>query len=204
MRHKKFQAGKQKSSRRRLLWCLPALVGLGLVVMLVLELTNTTYIFHKRPAYVTIPSKATNTTAAATPNSSSSKSTTTTSTSSASTPAPASVDKTYSQPTASPTTLVLGTAQTFVSNHKPGQDGASTAEQSACNTTPGATCYIQFTQGDLTRSLETKTADNNGTVIWNWDTKGANFSSGSWQITAVAALGGQTKSAHDQLALEIP
>jgi|SRR5581483_1178198 len=92
---------------------------------------------------------------------------------------------------------------TFISNHKPGQNGSPTTEQSTCNTTPGATCYIKLTQGSLTRTLATQTADSNGAVIWNWDIKDTDLSSGSWVVTAVASLNNQSKTTSDPLPLEI-
>ncbi len=92
----------------------------------------------------------------------------------------------------------------FVSNHHPGKDDAPTAEQSVCNTTPGAKCMITFKKGDTTKTLEAKTADSNGNVIWNWDTKDAGFTSGSWTITATATLNGQSLSAQDTQNLEVP
>lgn len=91
----------------------------------------------------------------------------------------------------------------FVSNHYPGQNGAPTAETSTCNTSPGATCYIHFTNGSKTRNLDSKVANANGAVIWNWDVKEAGFSSGNWQIKAIATLDGQKKSSDDSLPLVI-
>lgn len=91
----------------------------------------------------------------------------------------------------------------FVSNHYPGQNGSSNAETSTCNTTPGASCYIKFVNGGLTRTLETKTADSNGSVIWSWNLNDAGFTSGSWQITAIASSGSQTKSVNDSQALVV-
>ena len=91
----------------------------------------------------------------------------------------------------------------FVSNHHPG-NGAPTTETSVCNTTPGATCYIRFTNGSLNRSLDSKVADANGSIIWSWDVSSAGFSSGSWQITAIASLNGQTQSTTDAQELVIP
>ncbi|MDO8592012.1 MAG: hypothetical protein Q7R60_03800 [bacterium] len=91
----------------------------------------------------------------------------------------------------------------FVSNHSPGKDGAPTSEVSTCNTTPGATCTVQFIKDGVSRNLETKTTDSNGSVSWSWDIKDANLSSGKWQITAVATLNGQSKSTSDQLPLEV-
>ncbi len=91
----------------------------------------------------------------------------------------------------------------FVSNHRPGQNGSSTTESSTCNTTPGATCYIEFTNGDLARTLASKTVDSNGAVYWNWDVGSAGLTSGSWQIKAIATLNGHAESTTDSNKLEI-
>lgn len=93
---------------------------------------------------------------------------------------------------------------TFVSNHRPGQSGSPTTEQSTCNTTPGATCDIQFTNGSgVVKSLGAEAVDNNGTAYWSWDVAGGTIAPGSWQITAVVKLNGQTKTATDPTPLEV-
>lgn len=92
---------------------------------------------------------------------------------------------------------------TFISNHHPGQNGSPTIEQSTCNTTPGAVCYIKFTSGDIAKALSTETANSDGTVIWDWDVSQAGLTSGNWQVTAVATLNNQTKSTTDPMALVI-
>jgi hypothetical protein len=99
--------------------------------------------------------------------------------------------------------LTLAEAQNFVSNHTPGQNGSGFSEQSTCNTTPRATCYIEFTNGGVTKQLEPKVAGNDGTVIWNWDIKDAGLTSGSWTIKAIAQLNNETKSMQDQRQLVI-
>jgi hypothetical protein len=90
----------------------------------------------------------------------------------------------------------------FVSNHSPG-NGLPTQEKSTCNTTPGASCYIQFTMGSLTKKLDAQTADSSGAVYWTWDVKDAGFLEGSWQITAVATLNGQISATQDQIPLKV-
>lgn len=90
----------------------------------------------------------------------------------------------------------------FVSNHNPG-NGLPTQEKSTCNTTPGASCYIQFTMGDLTKKLSTQTTDSYGAAYWTWDIKDAGLSEGSWQISAIATLNGQTATTQDQIPLKI-
>ncbi len=91
----------------------------------------------------------------------------------------------------------------FVSNHKPGQNGSGTTEDSICNTSPGATCYIEFTKDSIVKKLELKTTDSNGTAMWSWNVKDAGLTAGSWQVSAVAALNGQTASTQDSIPLEI-
>ncbi|MGA3150562.1 MAG: hypothetical protein ABSD10_03055 [Candidatus Saccharimonadales bacterium] len=94
---------------------------------------------------------------------------------------------------------------TLVSNHRPNLGGspAPSQEQSVCNTTVGATCYIEFTQGSTVKKLDAQTVDSTGTAIWTWDVSQAGFSQGTWQITAVATLGGQTKTTADPTPLEV-
>lgn len=94
---------------------------------------------------------------------------------------------------------------TFVSNHKPNLDGspAPSQEQSVCNTTPRATCYIQFSKDGMIKKLEAQVTDPNGAVYWTWDVKQSGFTQGSWQITAIASLDGQTKTVNDVLLLEV-
>lgn len=94
---------------------------------------------------------------------------------------------------------------TFVSDHSPNLDGSPhpSSEESACNTAPGASCYIQFTKNGIVKTLPTKTADSNGSVIWDWDVKLAGFTTGNWQINAVASLNGQTQTATDNMPLVV-
>jgi len=85
----------------------------------------------------------------------------------------------------------------FVSNHKA---ASGDVEYSVCNTTPGATCYIEFTQGTTIKKLDVETADNTGAASWSWT---VNLGSGSWAINAVASLNGQTKSTTDSRQLVV-
>lgn len=120
---------------------------------------------------------------------------------SSTTPTPA---KNTGSPSSTDNTLTP--SGTFVSNHKPGlgSTSAPSQEQSVCNTSPGATCVIQFVNKDgITKMLLAQTAGSSGSVIWNWDVKQAGFSQGSWQITAIASLNGQTETSMDVLPMQI-
>ena len=90
----------------------------------------------------------------------------------------------------------------FVSNHRPG-GGTSTTETSVCNTSPGATCYIQFTKYGEVKRLDSQVADSSGAIYWYWDVNSAGLDAGSWVITAIASLNGQSKTTTDTLALEV-
>ncbi len=173
-----------------------AILLIGL--LLVLEISNTTHLFHKTPTKTAVIP----TTPKATPNNpGNSQNQGTPANPSSGSNKDLSKDSSVGTPDTSRT--LIAPWGTFVSNHKPGKNGAPTQETSVCKTTPGATCYIKFTNGDLTRTLPTKVADNDGVVYWNWDIKDAGFSQGSWQITAIAYLNGQTATATDSLALEV-
>ena len=91
----------------------------------------------------------------------------------------------------------------FVSNHSPGQNGSPLSEASVCNTSPGASCYIEFINGNSTKKLPAQTTDNTGAAYWSWNINDAGLSSGTWKITAIATLNGQTSSASDSANLEV-
>lgn len=103
-------------------------------------------------------------------------------------------------------TLSQAPSGTFVSNHYPSISGKPTpsAMQSTCNTDPGASCYIAFTnKSGQTKTLQKQTAGANGVVIWNWDVKTAGFTPGEWAITATATLNSSSKSTTDSLKMEV-
>lgn len=93
---------------------------------------------------------------------------------------------------------------TFVSNHSPGQNGSPLTEVSVCNSTPGATCQIQFTNGSVTKSLPAQVTDRSGSTYWNnWTAASIGLIAGSWQVKATATLGSQTLSTTDQMNLVV-
>jgi hypothetical protein len=93
----------------------------------------------------------------------------------------------------------------FVSNHKPNLGGSPTpnSEESVCNTTPGASCQIFFVKGSTTKSLPVRTADSGGAAYWSWTLKEIGLEAGTWQVSAKATLGNQTKSGSDVIPLEV-
>ncbi len=179
------------------------MVLIGVVALL--ELTNTTHFFHAGPAVSgkipVIKNGKTSDTSKKTDNK------------------PASQPSNEETPQASDKSndgVALETNQssltlqepfgTFVSNHSPSLSGSAELrqEQSVCNTTPGAKCAMTFTNNSgVVKSLPVQTADSNGAVYWTWDVKVAGFTTGAWKITATADLNGQTKSASDQINLNV-
>src|ERR1017187_8930142 len=169
----------------------PFLLVLGLLLIAViavtaLEVTNTTYIFHKKKVPVTIPvvaytasstqstkaSSATSGPTGPTQTPTETQSTKVASSGGGSSGATGSTTQTLAQPYGS-----------FVSNHMPGQGGRDPKEHATCDTTPGATCYIQFTNtsdGTITK-LPSQTVGSDGSTIWNWDAN--TLTTGEWRIT---------------------
>jgi len=175
-------------------WLL-VLVVIALVSLLLLEVTNTTHLFHKRKVPAVIPSvsgKSNNdnsSTSNQQPNNSPTGSNTSTS-------PPSKTPSSTGGSEANGLNLVAPYGD-FVSNHHPGASDAPVTETSTCNTTVGASCYIKFTNtaNGKTSQLATQTVGSDGSTTWNWSAD--ILTSGNWQITAVATLNNQTKSTND-------
>lgn len=102
---------------------------------------------------------------------------------------------------------ILGPSGSFISNHSPNLNGspAPSAEESVCNGTPGAKCYIQFTNSEdgVVFKLPEKSLDINGAAYWQWDVKNNNLKQGVWHIVAFSTLGDQIKSTQDARDLTV-
>jgi hypothetical protein len=93
---------------------------------------------------------------------------------------------------------------TFVSNHSPSLSDSSRAQEtSVCITTPGASCFIQFTLNGTTKTLDARTADENGAASWDWTPSSLGLTQGSWSIKATATRNSTTKSSQDSLTLNV-
>jgi cytoskeletal protein RodZ len=90
----------------------------------------------------------------------------------------------------------------FVSSHSPSLS-QSPQMASVCNTTVGASCWIEFSKDTTVLSLKAVTTDNSGTAYWYWNLNDDGFSTGSWQITAKATLKGQTVTVKDTQPLVV-
>jgi hypothetical protein len=182
---------KQSKNKRVFRTLFPMIAAIVFVVS-ILEVTNTTHIFHKPQKVIVIiksttPGVALKTdTVNSNPYGSSSKTNQDIST----------------QSSQAPTGSLLAPWGSFVSNHNPGSGASTSQETSVCNTTPGASCYIKLTNGSLVKILETKIADNNGSIIWNWNTD-TTLDKGVWNISAVADLNGQSKTTQDSMELKV-
>lgn len=185
---------KSKLSKK-ILWPAAILVAV-LVILLILEAANVTHFLHKDKVPAVIPTHSNSSSAARGSVNNQSDNSPATSTGS-NIPAPI--------PAPSNHALIVPSGN-FVSNHFPGQNNSPTTEASTCNTTPGATCFIKFTNSSTGEStqLPTQTVDARGSTSWYWDiNKDAHLTSGEWRITAVAVLNGQTRTADDALQLTI-
>ncbi len=209
MANKNYRAPQRSTSippkrSRRWLWLL-ALPVAAILVLAVLELTNTTYIFHKRKAVSgTIPSTthSDGSQQSSGSNSNPSQQPSTTTTGSSTQP-----DNTKTNtPTNTSDAALAAPYGNFVSNHHPGAgNNAPTQESSVCLTTPGASCTITFTNSDgVVKSLSAKIADSSGTAYWDqWDVKTAGFTDGTWQIKATATLNGKSLSTTSDQPLDV-
>jgi hypothetical protein len=108
--------------------------------------------------------------------------------------------------TSSPVTTLLAPSGAFVSFHDPSISGSSTPNQlqSSCISTPGASCTIEFTNNTgVTESLPSQVIDGTGHTTWSWKVQDLGLTVGSWKITAIATLNGQSKSTNDTIGLNV-
>ncbi|MDB5164317.1 MAG: hypothetical protein JWS12_935 [Candidatus Saccharibacteria bacterium] len=104
----------------------------------------------------------------------------------------------------SSTTLVTPTGN-FVSNHHPNLSGspAPNSITSVCNTSPGASCKIWFTNGNVTKSLSAQVTDAGGATYWNWKLQDIGLAAGSWKISATSTMGSASQTSTDPLQLVV-
>ena len=55
----------------------------------------------------------------------------------------------------------------------------------------------------MVKSLPAQTTDAGGATYWNWKLQDYGLTAGTWKITAIAKLNGQTQTATDATNLEI-
>ena len=96
--------------------------------------------------------------------------------------------------------LELSDKTTFVSSHNAMLNGDV---ESICVTTLGATCYINFTSGQSSHSLDAKQANSDGVVAWIWTPKSVGLSTGEWKVSAITKLNGQSETKVDAYPLII-
>jgi hypothetical protein len=168
-------------------------LALVVCVVAVLELTNTTRIFHKRSVTVNTP-----TTGGGSANEQKGEPQTNTSSSSMPTDTAQPGDN-KSDSGGSSTASVITPSGSFVSAHGTSEHPVplSASLASVCNTTPGVSCKITFTSTTgITKSLDAETTDRGGSAYWNsWTPASIGLSAGTWQVKAVATSGSQTKTA---------
>jgi cytoskeletal protein RodZ len=102
-----------------------------------------------------------------------------------------------------PNATLLDPTGNFVSSYKVYQGAGGQNWESVCNTTPGASCTITFTQGTTVKTLPAKTIDGNGTAYWNWTPDSLQLTKGNWTITVKVSLGTQNKQIVDAKPLEV-
>lgn len=166
------------------------------VIVAVLELTGATHIFHRAKPPVVVSGSSFNTKGE--PSANKSKTTSSQNNGNSST-----TDQKSSISNAQKTLIMP--SGSFVSNHHPNLSGspAPNSMTSVCNTMPGASCKITFTNGSTTAELPSHTVDANGSAYWTWKLQDIHLTVGSWKIQAIASLNGQSKSASDAMDLVV-
>ena len=205
-------ANKHIPNRRRRFWLVSCVLGIAVLfaVIAILEVTNTTYLFHDRKAVPgVIPTNPapenSNQHSGKTDSNTKDDDDTVTSSGPASSPtSPKQGDVTTSPPPSG--NAPLTPFGNFISNHSPNLDNepAPSAVQSVCNTTAGAMCRIELTNLEgVVKTLADQKTDIDGATYWNWNITQAGLTVGTWKVKVTATLNGKTASASDIQNLEV-
>ncbi len=162
---------------------------------------------HKNNKVSYTSSNNKSTTSGSTKNQTSSSTSTPTTTSNNSTSSNAKTSTTATTNTTSQQNITLiSPTGSFVSNHNPSlSNSALSTEQSTCNTNPGVSCNITFTNTSTnnTISLGSKTTNSSGSAYWTWTLQGVGLTQGNWKITATSSYNQESKSVNDSLLLSV-
>lgn len=190
---------QKRTPKSRKITALASLAGLVLILA-VLELTNTTHFLHKKATPISASSYTKGESAIDAQSKQDSNKSSSNSTGQSDDSQPG--DQKSNSGSSDVTQNLLTPSGDFASNH---HRKLSDAMASVCTTTPGATCTITFTKNGETRSLPSQVTDRGGSTYWNWTPQdnGVNLSVGTWQVKAVASLNGKTLSAADATPLEV-
>ena len=183
----------KKISKKIIFLSVILLIG---IVILVLEITNTTYIFHKAKFSKSGETHAT-TANASTKGSSDSAS--------SNAKGGLATNSSKTSPSSSSDQTLIEPSGTFVSNHRPNLSGSPRPNemQSSCVTTAGVSCRITFTNGSVVKSLPTRTTDAGGGAYWQWKLQDIGLTEGTWRVDAIASSANQTKSVSDTIELVV-
>lgn len=192
------QLPNRRANKKALLLTVVGVMILTLAALAVLELTDTTYLLHKRPPEVSASTETKGEPSGADRDldDTDSPSVQTSNGNQPSGSAPSDSDKS----TPSGTTFAILPSD-LVSAHKVKPDSSLV---SVCNATAGATCTIHFSKDGVRKSLPAEPTDRGGTAYWNgWTPQSIGLTTGAWGIEAVASLNGQEKKLSDALSLEV-
>jgi hypothetical protein len=176
-------------------------VGLVVIVIAALELTNTTHLLHKKNVTINTP-----TSGGSSVNEQKGEPQTSNSSTRPATDASQPGDTKSNSGASSVANLIAPTGD-FVSAHGTSEHPIplSATLASVCNTTPGVSCKITFTAPDgTTKALSSQITDRGGSAYWNsWTPANIGLSAGTWQVKAVVTSGSQTKTATDAMELVV-
>jgi cytoskeletal protein RodZ len=170
-----------------------AAVLLAVVVLIIalLELTNTTHVFHAEKASSPNPTHA----VTASPDTKGEPSPS----------SPVSSSKTSAADSTASNQPLISPQGTFVSNHRPNLSGSPRPNsiQSSCVTTPGVVCLISFTKGSIVKSLPAQKTDGGGGTYWSWKLQDVGITEGTWHISVKATIGSQSKVTEDSIDMVV-
>lgn len=94
---------------------------------------------------------------------------------------------------------------TFLSTHRLSisGEGVPAEARSVCTTSVGATCVIEFTNGQETRTLGPTEVDASGNATWNWSPSNIGLTPGEWAVRVTATNAAGSTSVDEAIGLEV-
>lgn len=100
---------------------------------------------------------------------------------------------------------LLSPSGAFLSSHRLSLSGSGVPSnaRSVCQTSPGASCVITFTNGSTSRSLPSQQVDAGGSTSWSWSVADVGLTAGHWEVQVTARRGAELRQVDEAIGLEV-
>lgn len=108
-------------------------------------------------------------------------------------------------PTSPGADALLPPSGTFLSSHKLSLSGtgAPSNARSVCRTSPGASCWLTFSNDGRNVSFLAEKVDASGVATWDWSPTDIQLTIGHWDVTVTAERGSEQQVVEEAIGLDV-